>query len=743
MSFSNSCGYDFAKLKPSVVSIAIKFNRNENELDKVIFCLQTYFSLILTILASELVCRKTKTIFKKYIKFLLEVDIEEFAETFKTMYSNDIFESIGLHDFIEDIFLWWLAEEWLPPLGETIYLILKTLDSYESLFSELLAGGSKDIFKDLYENVIPYSVRHSLGEFYTPNWIAEYIIDNIDLHKETRILDPACGSGTFLVHSINQVKKYFESTMKQSELLQLITNQIVGIDLNPIAVVTARTNFLIAIADLIPVIKQDFKIPVFLMDSLSEDNSPFPFPYETFDYVVGNPPWINWENLPQVYRRTTQNLWKQYSLFSIKKGSEARLGGGKKDFSMLFVHRCIDLYLKDGGLLVFLVTRTIFQSVKTGEGFRKFNFKGNGYFRVLKVDDLSELKPFTVNAQAAIIYCKKGEQTNYPIKYTLWKKNEKIDYSNNSLIIEKVIDKTDKYQCFAQPSSQELESPWIIYPSTDKDFPEIIKNLKGSSPYLGRSGICTWLNGVFWIKILELNSDGTILIENIGDVGKIKVPSLRMKIEPDLVYPLIRGRDVKLWNITSTENYYILVTNDPDTRKGISISKMQKIYPNTFQYLINFKDFLIKRSGYKKYFRTVDPFYSIYNVDHNLFAPFRLLWSEIGDFRCAISHAIEDQYLGKKIPVPNNKVMYIPFFSEDEAYFVVGVLNSPLVRKFIAAKKLTTSTSTNLIREMKLPEFDEELVEHQQIVKISKELRNDKNKRFQKSLQHLIREIYY
>ncbi len=742
MSFSKSCGYDFSKLKPSVVALANKFNRNETEIDEVVFCLQTYFSLLLTIFASELACRKTKTVDKRYIKFLLETDGDSFAETFKTMYSDDIFESIGLNDFIEDTFLWWLTEEWSSSLGESIYLILRTLDGYESLFNEILAGGSKDIFKDLYENLIPNAVRHDLGEFYTPNWIVEYIITNLDLHKDIRILDPACGSGTFLIHAIDQLINQLGSTVNRSDLLQLIINQVVGFDLNPIAIVTSRTNYLIAIVDLIPFAKKGSKIPIFCMDTILTDKSIFPFSQEKFDYVLGNPPWISWENLPHSYRIATLNLWKQYNLFSIKKGSEARLGGGKKDFSMLFVHRCIDNYLKDGGSLVFLITRTIFQSVKTGEGFRKFQIKGNESFRVLKVDDLSELKPFTANAQAVIMYCKKGEKTNYPVKYNIWKKIAKIEYSDNSLTFGDIIDGISKEEFLAQPSSKKLESPWIIYPSSDKDFSKLIRVLEGDSPYLAKSGVCTWLNGVYWIKILELNLDGTILIENIGDVGKIKVPSVQMKIEPDLVYPLIRGRDVGIWNITPTENYYILVTNNPNTRKGITISKMKKDYPNTYKYLYSFKDSLIERSGYKKYFRSVDPFYSIYNVNPNLFAPFRLLWSEIGDFRCTIAHPIVDQFLGRKIPVPNNKVMYVPFSSEDEAYFVAGVLNSPLVRKFIAAKKLVTSTSINLIREIRVPKFNAEIAEHQLIAEVSKKLWNDKKLRSLEKLQQLVQEIF-
>ena len=740
--FLESCGYDFRQTKASSIDLVKKFNINENGLDKLIFCLQTYFSLVLTLLTLEIVTLRTKKADKGYVKFLLQVERDIFAEIFKMMPSNSIFADIGLKNFFESDFFWWFTDEWSISLEEAIYSILKTLDNYQLIFSSIHLNGSRDVFKGLYENLIPRTVRHDLGEYYTPNWIAEYIINNIELHRDTRILDPSCGSGTFLIHAINRIRRQYGSTMKKLDLLQLISNQIVGFDLNPIAIITARANYLIAIADLIPFTDENFIIPIFMRDSILSDNSFSPSPIEKFNYIVGNPPWISWENLPQSYRDATQHLWKKYNLFSIRKGAEARLGGGKKDLSMLFVYKCIDSFLKEGGQLIFLITQSVFQSVKTGEGFRKFYVKENESFSVLKVDDLLDLKPFRASAQPAIIYCKKGEETNYPINYKRWKKREKIDYSDNSLSFETVKRSVTKHDFLAQPATNRPGSPWIIYPASDKDFPRLIQRLMGKSPYLGKSGVCTWLNGIFWVRILEKYSDGKILIENLGKIGKISVPIIQVKIEPDLVYPLIRGRDIGLWNIGSTDNYYLLVTNDPVTRKGISISKMKKDYPETYKYFNKFRDILVERSGYKKYFQPADPFYSIYNVDKKLFAPFRLLWSEIGDFNCSIIQHIVDPFLGKKIQIPNNKVMYIPFSSEKEAFFVAGVINSPLIRKYITAKKLSTSTSTNLIGEMRIPKFNIEIHEHQQIAKMAYNLaKNDKAKRSLVQLQALVSKI--
>ncbi len=718
-----------------------KFNKNEQELDQVIFCLQTYFSFVIALLTLKIISLRVNTRFRKEIQTLFGCEGENLIETIKIVLSNSILEEIDLKSiFKNDYFLWFIDAE-SSSFEEPIHFILRAINRISSMFSSIPDYGFKDIFKELYENLIPRVVRHDLGEYYTPNWIAEYITSNLELNGNTRILDPSCGSGTFLIHAINQIKKQCNSNVEKSELLNIICNHVIGFDINPIAILTARVNYLIAIVDLIPFARENFSIPIFLKDSIRLDSSVSET--DKFDYIVGNPPWIGWENLSSSFREATQHLWKKYNLFSITKAAEARLGGGKKDFSMLFVYRSIDSFLKEKGELIFLINQSVFQSVKTGEGFRNFQLNENEPFSVLKVDDLTDLKPFQAAAQTSILYCRKGEETKYPVNYTSWKKKEKSNFADNSLTYEYVEKAVKKHVYYAQQSSHKAGSPWIIYPQEDEEFPELIKKLSGNSPYIGKAGVCTWLNGVFWIKVLEKCPDGRILIENLGEIGKKEVPTIEAKIEPDLVFPLIRGRDVKLWNVNLKDNFYLLVTNDPVTRKGISTSRMRKDYPETLKYLNHFKEFLKERSGYKKYFSAADPIYSIYNVDKRLFAPFRILWSEIGSFGCSIAQKSIDPLLGKKVQVPNNKVMYIPFTTAEEAYFVLGVVNSSIIRKFITAKKLNTSTSTNTISEMRLPKFNNKFQDHLQIAKLAYNLTvNENDRMYLNQLDSRVSELY-
>jgi type II restriction/modification system DNA methylase subunit YeeA len=104
------------------------------------------------------------------------------------------------------------------------------------------------LLKRLYQNLVPSDLRHRLGEFYTPDWLANYLLDEVGLSFENlnkigeedplkplniRVLDPACGSGTFLVLYISRLRRYAEEHYLTDMLLRYVLDNVVGFDLNP------------------------------------------------------------------------------------------------------------------------------------------------------------------------------------------------------------------------------------------------------------------------------------------------------------------------------------------------------------------------------------------------------------------------------------------------------------------------------------------------------------------------------
>ena len=128
-----------------------------------------------------------------------------------------------------------------------------------------------DILKALYESLIDPETRHELGEYYTPDWLAARMVAAaVDSPLQQRVMDPACGSGTFLFHAVRAlIGAARASGLPPSEAVRRATEKIAGIDIHPVAVIFARVTYLLA---LMPALREghpgSVALPVYLGDAL-------------------------------------------------------------------------------------------------------------------------------------------------------------------------------------------------------------------------------------------------------------------------------------------------------------------------------------------------------------------------------------------------------------------------------------------------------------------------------------------
>jgi hypothetical protein len=139
----------------------------------------------------------------------------------------------------------------------------------------------KDLLKEFYTSLVDEQIRHDLGEYYTPDWLAQHILDcaGFQGNPSHPVLDPACGSGTFLVECIQRVRAWCNARdVGPIDTLKAILRTVKGLDLNPLAVISARANYILSIYDLAFALGYDIEIPVYLADSIKvpvekEDNA--------------------------------------------------------------------------------------------------------------------------------------------------------------------------------------------------------------------------------------------------------------------------------------------------------------------------------------------------------------------------------------------------------------------------------------------------------------------------------------
>lgn len=180
------------------------------------------------------------------------------------------FTDVGINGAVEsDFFDWVLAAD---GGAELVTRIARQVGRFR------LREVQHDVLKVLYESLIDPEQRHDLGEFYTPDWLADLICEEaIAQPLEMRVLDPACGSGTFLFFAVRRLLAAAdEAGLSSREALTLTTNRILGIDIHPVAVLVARVTYLLALGtDRLRRDRAEIAIPVYLGDALQWNTQAF------------------------------------------------------------------------------------------------------------------------------------------------------------------------------------------------------------------------------------------------------------------------------------------------------------------------------------------------------------------------------------------------------------------------------------------------------------------------------------
>jgi hypothetical protein len=438
-----------------------------------------------------------------------------------------------------------------------------------------------------------------------------------------------------------------------------------------------------------------------------------------FDFVVGNPPWIRWDYLSQEYRQATLALWKEYGLFSLK-GFESRLGGGKKDFSMLFTYAAADHYLKPGGTLGFLITQEVLKTKGAGEGFRRFRLGKKGkYLKITKAHDFSTFQPFADAAnKTAAIFLKTGSETVYPVPYFVWTRKGKGYTIPTNMKYENIKYALKKERFEARPIREPNSSWQTLNP---KSAP--LLNLKGESKYKAILGANPNPYGVFWLEIDRVHSNGNIYVRNLSELGKHEIESKFSQIEPEPVYPALRGKDISRWK--ATPEIYMLVVQDPETRRGYNIHWMRVTWTRTLGYLFMHKRILEERPLFKKFHeKQGHPFYSQFNISTDTFAPYKVVWKRMTNDIIAAVCSVYPTPIGFKKVIPLETTALIATSDESEAHFLCAILNSTPVRQFV--KSFSASGrgfgSPSVIEHIALPKYLPENELHKQLSELSKAL---------------------
>jgi hypothetical protein len=773
VSFSKIHGVFDTQRKIDIDALSSKYDvdlSKSNALNRFVFCLETYYLIILRLFGFKAVSDN-------------KLEKNELLAVFDGSY----FEKFKIFNYrCDEVYNWFIETD---DFEELIEPIVKEFNLNEIGIYE------RDFIKIIFENIFNSKIRHSMGEFYTPDWLVDYVIGNlvsdVENPQDKKLLDPTCGSGSFIVDWILRYKK----------INSKIVEHVFGIDLNPVSVLAAKTNILLTSKSLIDK-EKPFILPIFEGDVINNGDEPVGLyryinlhtsiiisnteielssnnmSYEqiihvylalknelspdnlsddeerlfntlkkynfsnsekekllsllvikfvgNFDLVVGNPPWVNWEYLPKEYRDKHVRIWQDYGLFDLKGMNKTFI---KEDISALLTYAVVDKYLKLNGKLGFVLKETLFKSSKQAEGFRKFFIKKNSVpLKVLRVYDLTKIKPFPgVNNRTSILYLTKGKKTEYPVPYIVWEPSKKISINSHAEFNDVLKDITIK-EFIAKPSDiKNQNSGWITLP---QKYCKIVDKLLGKSYYKARTGVFTGgANAVFWVNILESTSD-YVKIQNETKKAKKKVEECICKIEKDYVYPLLTGSELFFWDYQYSK--YIICPHSAETKiYPISINKIKKSTPETFKYLNKFKDFLQNRKGFAGWERHIleNDFHAIQRIGEYTFERYKVGWRYISRrFIVCVIDIANDKHVGSKIIIPNEKIIYVGLSDKGEAYYLCGILSSDFIRMTVESFMVETQIGPHVLDKLNIPKFDPHNPLHREISSVCEEGHQLENK---------------
>jgi type I restriction-modification system DNA methylase subunit len=188
---------------------------------------------------------------------------DDLRQIAKDVLSGRYFKSKRLANLVDDDFFHWIrhenAEKTLAPTWERV---LSQLTEYD------LSMIREDVLKGVYQQLIDPKDRHDLGEYYTPDWLCERIVNEmLPKHGYKAVLDPSCGSGSFLRAAITHFLRRNETGTENERLREILKN-VQGIDIHPVAVTIARATYVLALGKLVSAARKPINIPVYMADSL-------------------------------------------------------------------------------------------------------------------------------------------------------------------------------------------------------------------------------------------------------------------------------------------------------------------------------------------------------------------------------------------------------------------------------------------------------------------------------------------
>jgi type I restriction-modification system DNA methylase subunit len=429
--------------------------------------------------------------------------------------------------------------------------------------------------------------RKEQGIYYTPKFVTDYIVketvgrfireneaDGYNKILNMKILDPACGSGSFLIRAYDELLNYHArvrgkpaSLLEQQDRMPILTGNIFGVDLDRQAVEIARLNLLLrglAKRDHLPPLTDNIKQGNSLISGMEKELKGYfgkdwkekhPFSWEDefkqimagggFDVVIGNPPYVRIQSLPK----------DEADYFRSHYDSAF----GSFDIYVLFIEKAIRL-LKTGGQLGFITSGKFLKS-DYGKKIQQM------IHEQCTVEDIIDLSAQQVFAEA----------TTYPVIVILRKGAQKKPLSYVFMPAD-CTQPPDIASITPVKAEQDalIKGVWPLSLTNDKLLAKLAQNTKPLGDIAERifQGIKTSADDIYSLKLLA--ESGDCISAFSASLQK------RVDLEKSITRPLIKTGQMKRYHIEEPEMAILFPYSNGDLLSSV---ELQSKYPKAWHYL--------------------------------------------------------------------------------------------------------------------------------------------------------------
>ena len=451
---------------------------------------------------------------------------------------------------------------------------------------------------------------------------------------------------------------------------------------------------------------------------------------KNIDLIVGNPPWVKWEFLPQAYAEKIKKLCVERHLFS----GQTYMGAISLNICALISNVTASSWLSKNGILAFLMPQTL-MTQDSYSGFRNFfiNFKSKKRMYLQKLDDWTLAgNPFIDTTEKFMTYYYGKTPVDYfkkgiPIRVMKKKRGVSILGINTRQSYSEV------KNCFEISSKRAYQMDKKRTGYTSFEASGIKRKTKfdliiGECDYKARSGVEFTPAEIYFMEpVKKVSKKNSYLFEpsqfkNSKYKSLINIP---IQLGTKYIRPVVKSPKIVPFGFKNNNNNYCIFPYEEGHSKSINEKKLLKENPELFKYLLNNKNLISKQSKRSLLISRGTAFYSLSKVGDYTFAPYKVTFRDNTKLSASVVQTIKTPWGDKILPVCAKHCPYISqdkegrMIDEEESYYICGILNTPIVREYFLFTYSTRSYSINF--NIKMPLYERTNKYHKKMMELAKE----------------------